>query len=150
MKPLRGRTSRSFRQKISSRIAEADSLCLQLRTLLHENHLQCVCFAVELLARECLNNAVLHGNQNNADKSVWFHLRVGRKWIRLQVKDQGAGFAWRKARQRELDTSAPSGRGLRLCMLYAWRVRFNRQGNQITLWISKHKPTKKEGRNGCV
>lgn len=139
-----------FGQRIPSRTMEADSLCLKLRNLLNEKDFQRAGFAVELLARECLNNAVFHGNQNNADCCIWLRLWVGRKWIRLQVTDEGPGFAWRKARRNKLDPSAASGRGLQLCRLYARRVRFNRRGNQITLWISKNKPTIKEDRNGCL
>jgi serine/threonine-protein kinase RsbW len=118
-------------------MTEVESLCLKIRELLQANHLFRACFPVELLARECLNNAVIHGNQKNADKSIELCLWVGRKWIRLQVRDQGPGFAWRKTHQNRLDITASSGRGLQLYALYAERVQFNSRGNQITLWISK-------------
>jgi serine/threonine-protein kinase RsbW len=131
-------------------MAEANSLCLNLRALLQDSGLRRPCFAVELLARECLNNAVLHGNRCNTGKSIVLRLWVGREWIRLQVSDEGPGFPWRKARKNQADTSASSGRGLQLCALYARRVRFNRRGNQITLWINKKNPTGKEDRDGCL
>ena len=105
--------------------------------MLQDYDLPLLCFPVELLARECLANAVNHGNRNDAGKSIVFGFSIGREWIRLQVSDEGPGFAWRKALQKRLDTTQPSGRGLRLYALYAERVRFNRCGNQITLWISK-------------
>jgi len=137
MKPPRASAPISLRQKIPSRMAETESLCLKIRALLQKNGLREACFQVELLARECLNNAVIHGNRNDAGKSISFHLQVGREWIRLQVCDEGPGFAWREARGNGLDTTASSGRGLHFYKLYADRVRFNRTGNQITLWISK-------------
>jgi serine/threonine-protein kinase RsbW len=137
-----------FWQEIPSRMADADSLCLKIRDLLQTKDLGQACFAVELLARECLNNAVIHGNRNNADKFIMLRLWVGRAWIRLQISDEGPGFAWRKAKRKRLDTHAPSGRGLQLCDLYAGRVRFNRSGNQITLWINKKKSTRKDECNG--
>jgi anti-sigma regulatory factor (Ser/Thr protein kinase) len=115
----------------------AESLCLKIRDMLHASSLSELCFPVELLSRECLNNAVIHGNENAADKSVVLRLLIGRDWIHLQVSDEGPGFDWREARKKRLDTSKCSGRGLQLCMLYAERVRFNRSGSQITLWISK-------------
>lgn len=125
-------------------MAEAEALCLAIRHLFHTSGLGQDCFPVELLARECLNNAVIHGNRNDADKSIVLRLWVGREWLRMQVSDQGPGFRWRKARQNKLDATASSGRGLQLCALYAERIRFNRSGSQITLWISK-----KTGKEHC-
>ena len=126
-------------QTIPSRMPDVDSLCLKIRDLLCSNELGEVCFGVELLARECLSNAVIHGNKSIADKSVKLSLSVGRQWIRLQVDDEGEGFDWRKARRKRSDPTETSGRGIELCALFAARVRFSRQGQQINLWISKLK-----------
>jgi len=131
----------SFEQKIPSRADEAELLCLKIRDVLQRNGLSQFCFAIELLARECVANAVNHGNGNDAAKSIVVQLRVGRAWIRLQVTDEGAGFGWRKALQKRTGTTEVSGRGLRLYALYAERFRFNRCGNRITIWIDKKKQT---------
>ena len=131
----------SFEQKIPSRRDEAELLCLKIRDVLQASGLPQCCFPIELLARECLANAVNHGNGNDAAKSIVLQLRVGRAWIRLQVTDEGAGFAWRKAMQKRTGTREVSGRGLRLYALYAERFRFNRCGNRITIWIDKKKQT---------
>lgn len=132
MKPLL-----SFGCIVAPRPAEADSLCRSLRNLLNEAGLASSSFAVELLVRECLNNAVIHVNRRFADKTIRFGLQVGWKWIRLQVDDDGPGFDWRKARRRHCEVESESGRGLTLCALYAEQVRFNRCGNQITLWLRR-------------
>lgn len=137
-------TAISFHQTIRSRMAEAEALCLKLRDLLQTNHLESACFAVELLAREALANAVKHGSQNDGDKQIELRLSVGREWIHLQVKDQGPGFAWRKARKGRPEDTASSGRGLQLYALYANRVQFNRSGNQVTLWLRAKNRTGKE------
>jgi serine/threonine-protein kinase RsbW len=127
-----------------SRLAETELSCQKIRELLEANDLGEVCFAVELLARECLNNAVIHGNRNHADKSISLRLWLRRRWVRLEISDEGPGFDWRTAREKKLDTTAPSGRGLMLYALYAEHVRFNRSGNQVTLWIGKKNRTGKE------
>jgi serine/threonine-protein kinase RsbW len=137
MKSPREQIPTSFRETIPSRLEEAELLCLRIRKMLEKNGLSPLCFTVELLARECLANAVNHGNRNDPDKSIVFRFSIGREWIRMQVSDEGPGFAWRKAYQKRLIATKPSGRGLRLYALYAERVQFNRCGNQITLWISK-------------
>jgi anti-sigma regulatory factor (Ser/Thr protein kinase) len=94
-------------------------------------------FAVELLARESLNNAVIHVDRGFVDKTIRLELHVGRKWIRLQVADDGPGFEWRKARRKHCGLDSESGRGLAIYALYAEQVRFNRCGNQITLWLRR-------------
>jgi anti-anti-sigma factor len=144
MKSPREQTPISFRETIPSRLEEAELLCLKIRKMLQNNGLSPLCFPVELLARECLANAVNHGNGNDANKSIVFQFSIGREWIQLQVSDDGPGFAWRKANQKTLNTTETSGRGLRLYALYAERVRFNRLGNQITLWISKGNRIRKD------
>jgi anti-anti-sigma factor len=140
----RGRAPISLFEKIPSRMAEAELLCLKIRETLQANHLSEHSFAVELLARECLSNAIIHGNGKDDDKSIVLRLNLGREWIHLEVRDQGPGFRWRRARQNKLNCSACSGRGLHLYQLYARRVQFNRLGNQVTLWISRMNPMGKE------
>ncbi len=133
---------RVLRREIPSRLPVVESLCREIRAILQQNGLTAVAFPVELSARECLNNAALHGNQRLATKRVGLDFRIGRKWIRLQVTDQGRGYNWRRARAAALsDGTKTSGRGLVICTLYAQRVAFNQRGNRITLWLAK---TKKE------
>jgi len=127
----------SFRTTILSLPSEADLQCLRIRNALASNGLSRFCFPVELLARECLINALNHGNHRDPDKVIELRFSVGRHWIRLQVSDEGPGFCWRKALEQIPDTNATSGRGVQLCAMYADRIQFNRRGNQITLWIDK-------------
>jgi len=124
-------------ETIPSCLGQAEILCRKIRGWMQGAGLGESCFAVELLARESLVNAVIHGNRCAADKSVRLSLRVGRKWIRLQVADEGEGFDWRKAGQKKPDATTSCGRGLQLYAMYAGRVRFNRKGNRIELWMAK-------------
>jgi serine/threonine-protein kinase RsbW len=111
---------------------------VRIRALLQGQGLQAVVFCVELLAREFLNNAILHGNQRDAAKHVTLQLRVGRRWIHLRVVDEGAGFAWRRTMPRVLpEDTADCGRGLAIGARYADRVRYNRRGNAVSLRIEK-------------
>jgi serine/threonine-protein kinase RsbW len=128
---------------IPSSLSAIEPLCERIRRLLEKRKLERLQFAVEILARECLNNAILHGNQGVKAAMVNFAMRIGRKRICLRVSDEGPGFNWWRVRHRGLpaDTQT-SGRGLLVAELYAQRVAFNRQGNQVTMWIN----TEKEGR----
>jgi len=133
-----GAANISLHREIPSRLAEVDMLCKEIRSLLVDNGLEDLSFPVELAARECLNNAVIHGNRCDASKKVALNLQIGRKWIFLRVSDEGSGFNWRKARRAPLPGDADiSGRGLSIMALYAHRITFNRRGNQVTLWLKR-------------
>lgn len=129
---------RVLRQRLPARLASVDAACRATRAFLTSRVQARVVFRAELLARECLNNAVIHGTQGAAPRPVSLEVGVGRKWIRIQVADGGRGFNWRRVRKARLrDAALPGGRGLAMCCLYARRVSFNQRGNRITLWISK-------------
>jgi anti-sigma regulatory factor (Ser/Thr protein kinase) len=119
------------------RVSQVDGTCQSLCRTLNANGLGSRVFTVELVARECLCNALLHGNQGDSSKPVTFRLACGPKWIRLETADQGRGFDWRKARTRTLTQDGTSGRGLIIILSYAHRVRFNQRGNHITIWLSR-------------
>ena len=113
-------------------------MCREICSLLEENGLAWVCFAAELVARECLNNAIIHGNRRDVGKRVALDLLIKRRWIYLQIIDEGPGFNWRKARRAPLpEDTAISGRGLSISALYADRITFNRRGNRVTVWLKK-------------
>jgi anti-sigma regulatory factor (Ser/Thr protein kinase) len=135
-----------FEQHICSTLSEVDASCQELRRWLEKRGLAKQCFAVELVAREALNNAVLHGNGNDPGKAVHLRLVVGRVWIRCEVTDQGPGFDWRKRRGSAPDANATHGRGLLIYQQYATRFHFNPRGNQITFWIRIETPGE---RNHC-
>ncbi|MBP8815587.1 MAG: ATP-binding protein, partial [Desulfobulbus sp.] len=94
-------------------------------------------FAVDLLLREFLNNAILHGNRLDASKLVQVEVRVGRRVIVLSVADEGPGFDWRSRRCHKSGATDTSGRGLEIGRLYADRIRFNRAGNRVILVVGK-------------
>ena len=128
----------SLCRQIPSLLNKVDCVSHDIREFLNDTGLQSLCFPVELTARECLNNAIIHGNNRDPDKKVILELRVGKKWIRLRVSDEGPGFNWRGSRQpSEPCDTASNGRGLSILNLYASRIAFNRRGNQISLWLNK-------------
>jgi serine/threonine-protein kinase RsbW len=136
-------SQRIFHREITSRFEEVDTACSEIRAFLSANNLAAHSFTVELVARELLNNAILHGNRKQADKKVTLSLHVGRRWLRLEIADEGEGFNWRQARATAATPSATSGRGLMIGKLYADRLSFNRIGNRVTLWLDKNRTAKR-------
>jgi len=126
---------RILRQEIPAVHAEVDGVCLQLRALLAEGDAVAAPdrFAVELLAREALSNAVRHGCAGDPARRVSFACRLGRRSAILRIKDDGNGFDWRGILDRPPDDDATHGRGLQLFQAYASRHYFNPSGNHLLL-----------------
>ncbi len=128
---------RAYRVAIPSDLTQVEGVCCAARDLLEANGLADRVFAVDLLLREFLNNAILHGNRSDASKLVQVEVRVGRKVIALCVADEGSGFDWRSWRRRIAGSTDTSGRGLEIGRLYANWIRFNPAGNRVILVVGK-------------
>jgi serine/threonine-protein kinase RsbW len=100
------------------------------------------CFAAELLVREALTNAVVHGCRQNPDKQVRCFLRLRAGRLLIAVADEGEGFDWHTARRRQAGTPDSSGRGMEILHRYANHVHFNDRGNVVTMikQIGERKP----------
>ena len=91
-------------------------------------------FAIELALREALENAVVHGNREDAGKKV--HIRC-RCWpgneISIVVADQGKGFDFEKivASGNTWDPASEHGRGIQLMKAYMDDVHFERGGSEV-------------------
>lgn len=139
MKTRRPCPARPLRRVSRSDPGAIEALCQEVRAHLQGNGLAAVAFPVELAARECLVNAAVHGNGAAAGKRVALDLRIGRRWIRIEVSDEGRGFNWRRRRRTAASPTQTHGRGLGICAQLAGRIAFNQRGNRITLWLSKTK-----------
>ncbi len=100
-------------------------------------------FAVRLALEEALVNAVRHGNQEDAAKHVRVSFLVGPERILIEVQDEGNGFD----PDDVPDPLAPenlersSGRGLHLMRTYMSWVRFNAEGNCVTMCKCRERKT---------
>jgi serine/threonine-protein kinase RsbW len=110
-----------------------DAMCLDVRRRLKGWASAADWYGVELLLREALTNAVLHGGGPHPGRRVRCEVAVGRTKARLSVADDGPGFDWRAVSASEADETATSGRGLKIYAVYADRVTFNEAGNRVVL-----------------
>jgi anti-sigma regulatory factor (Ser/Thr protein kinase) len=90
-------------------------------------------FAAELLLREALTNAVVHGCRSAAGKQVRCAIRFKQGDLLIRVEDDGDGFDWRSAQRSRAAAAECSGRGLEILRSYATRVRFNDKGNVVII-----------------
>ncbi len=91
------------------------------------------CFDAELLVREALTNAVMHGCGADPGKLVRCALRLRKSRLFIAVSDDGIGFDWRTARNTPAEDLDSSGRGIEILYRYANRVRFSDRGNAVTM-----------------
>jgi serine/threonine-protein kinase RsbW len=139
VKPTAKGPSPGLRLQIRSVLEEAEAAARVIRVFLEGRGLASNAFKTELLARECLNNAIIHGNRNHARKPVMLEINVGTRWLRLCVTDAGNGFNWRRVTRSVPKGTDCCGRGLAIVAAYANRVSFNRRGNRISLWLDNGK-----------
>ena len=119
-----------------SYLGAAEGICMLVRHFLMQISMPHLVFSTELIIRECLNNAIQHGNAEDPAKRVKVEVSSTRNAIRIRVTDEGNGFPWRTLRPRRVADSACSGRGLRMIAAYASRIAFNSKGNVITVDIT--------------
>lgn len=128
-----------FSRSIPSYLTEIDGICCEVHELFEQRHQTENWFAVDLLLREFINNAIIHGHQLDGCKQVEVSVRIGRKWIQLKIADQGPGFNWRHRGREIPDLSAVSGRGLCIAACYCQKIQHNHTGSSITLWLKIRK-----------
>jgi serine/threonine-protein kinase RsbW len=124
-----------LRVLLSATIEDAEDVCKQFRERL-AGVKETLPFQAELLLREALTNAVLHGSHGDRHKRVLCAVRLARGRLVIAVQDEGEGFDWRSQPEqpkRALDTC---GRGIDIYRRYATRVHFNDKGNAVTLVLS--------------
>jgi anti-sigma regulatory factor (Ser/Thr protein kinase) len=92
------------------------------------------CFAAELLVREALTNAVVHGSHTDPGRQVRCSLRLKGRCLVIAVEDDGDGFDWRAAWKKAAEAGDCSGRGIEILRRYSNRVRYNQRGNVVTMF----------------
>jgi len=137
--PFPGKRSKSSILEVDSWMPSAiqaiSPLVDRLMRLIEGSH--CVPGAepdVELALREALDNAVVHGNQENPERKVRIRCRCqpGNE-ISIVVTDQGEGFDFETILRNgiTLDPDSEHGRGLQLMKAYMDDVHFERGGSEV-------------------
>jgi serine/threonine-protein kinase RsbW len=91
-------------------------------------------FDIELALREALENAVVHGNQEDPETKVHIRCRCqpGNE-LSIVVTDQGKGFDFEKIAGNDItwDPASEHGRGIQLMKAYMDDVHFERGGTEV-------------------
>jgi serine/threonine-protein kinase RsbW len=122
-----------MRTALPATLQALEGFFLEFRQLIQPLLDRANCFAAELLVREMLTNAVVHGCHADPAKQVRCALRLKRGRLLVAVEDDGEGFDWRAARSHLANLSDCSGRGIEILKTYASRVRYSDRGNAVMI-----------------
>ncbi|MBF0481226.1 MAG: ATP-binding protein [Desulfovibrionaceae bacterium] len=125
-------TPDQLRLAICATLPEIDLACEAVKRFLGERGLAKAIFAIILLAREALLNAVVHGSGSDPAKQVDFSISLESGGLVIRVEDQGPGFD----AARDFSLAPPDqshGRGLFIMKEYSDGLVFNDKGNALTL-----------------
>ena len=92
---------------------------------------------LRLILNELLINAVVHGNQLDADKKVEIEIRINGGRIYSRVTDEGTGFNYRKMVtewKAEDNLFNDHGRGVLLAYHMTDKFKFSEKGNVIEFY----------------
>ncbi len=131
-----------LRALFSAELSNVDIFCEDLKEMMVSGNMGESLFVTQLLLREALNNAVIHGCENNSRKRVESVVEWNDAFILVTVADDGSGFDWNKTCMKGSDAECDSGRGLPIMKQYARDVSFNEKGNRLSLKIAM--PVRKE------
>jgi len=122
-----------MRREIPADLSAVEAVALEVREASAALCSPLDAFAVELLVREALTNAVLHGCRLDPKKSAFVALRLSAERMVMVVREAGPGFDWRRQIEHSARDLDECGRGMAIYKALANRIRFNAAGNSLAV-----------------
>jgi len=120
--------------KFPSRVEVINHVEDETRGFLERMGLSHEAFAVCLVMREGLTNAVKHGNRCDPAKNVTYTVKCSDNTLVIEIEDEGEGFDWRAIPEPEGDNiNSDHGRGIIIMKRYMNEHRYNDKGNKLIL-----------------
>ncbi len=135
--------ARSLAIDFSAELENIDRASSAVQTFLEDVGFQEVLFGVELVLREVLLNAVIHGCGSNPDRMIDCRLGVDDDVLTLVVGDKGEGFQPPADFEEIPPPDIAGSRGGAILRQYATSYSYNDVGNEITIHFNVNHPGKK-------
>lgn len=91
-------------------------------------------FILSYIIREGLNNAVIHGSQKDANKTITFDLQLAEDSLDICIEDEGEGFNWQPLlKKRLVCPKRDHGRGIFCMSKLHFQTTYNGKGNILYL-----------------
>lgn len=133
-------TQTVFRMTLPSdpkNISRVEGFLKKVRRSVHLDEIQFHKLMVSL--SEAVNNAIIHGNRQEAGKKVTVRCEILPGWLVVVVTDQGRGFRPKNVKNplRARNLLRTSGRGVFLMRTLMDKVEFDvhRTGSRVLLWL---------------
>ena len=127
------KSERAIKVNMKATFKAIDSFCKKAEKLLRKNNLDDYIFPVQMLLREALTNAVVHGCRKKPGLMIKSTIIIFENEIIIEIEDPGDGFDWKAGRERDYSLLAESGCGLLLLQKYASEYEYNETGNIIKI-----------------
>ena len=124
---------RTLKINIKATLQNVDRFCEKAEKLLRKNNLDDYIFAVKMLLREVLTDAVIHGCKMNPDLEIKSCFKILEDCVMIVVEDSGDGFDWKAQKKKEYNSSSDSGRGFLILDKYASEYEYNETGNIVRI-----------------
>ncbi len=143
----------SYSIVVESKPSAIVSVFEQIRSKLIDNNFgKDDIFAIHLTLEEAFLNAVKHGNKMDPSKKITVEYSVDADKVEISITDQGPGFKPDAVEDPRFGENLfkPGGRGLLLMNSYMDMVKYNPEGNSVSMIRYKEKPylTKNKDQQG--
>jgi serine/threonine-protein kinase RsbW len=94
---------------------------------------------IYLATIEAVNNAIIHGNQCDASKTVTITFKIDEDRYIVSIKDEGPGFDFTSVSDPRSSKNIykETGRGIFIMKQYSDKVKFNKEGTLVKLIFNK-------------
>ena len=127
------KSDQALKVNMKATFRDVDVFCEKAEKLLKQNNLDDYIFPVQMLLREALTNAVVHGCRMNSGLIIKSTIIIYENEIIMEVEDPGDGFDWKTCESRDYSLTAESGRGLLILQKYANEYEYNTSGNIVRI-----------------
>jgi len=150
---MTSKTPASYSIVVESKPSAIVGVFEQIRSKLIDNNFgKDDIFAIHLTMEEAFLNAVKHGNKMDPSKKITVEYSVDADKVEISITDQGPGFKPDTVEDPRFGENLfkPGGRGLLLMNSYMDMVKYNPEGNSVSMIRYKEKPylTKNKDQQG--
>lgn len=117
--------------RLGAELQLVDRLCSDVSAFLTAHNVHGIEFDFNLILREAVCNAIVHGSGMNHALAIEVSLELRPPDLVLRVRDQGPGWNWEARSQCPPPPDQEGGRGMFILENYADSVSFNKAGNEI-------------------
>lgn len=117
--------------KFSSQLEYIDKTIDIAMEFIDSNKLEIDKFDINVVLRELITNAIIHGNGQDPEKQVIFSIYHEKGILKIELKDEGNGFSPTHQIETKSDVLQPHGMGLTIIKELGFKMSYdNKTGYQ--------------------